>query len=81
MNIFLHMLWLSCNSYTLPFSVSPSKESAVVKQKLSQEEEAKFKVTFSPNIAHGSQNATMFCFWCYDCFRIEGPKNSIPLDC
>ena len=35
---------------TLFLSVSPSKESAVVKQKLSQEEEAKFKVKFSPNI-------------------------------
>jgi len=55
------MLWLHVTPIFL-LSVSPSKESAVVKQKLSQEEEEKFKVTFSPNIAHGSQNATMFCF-------------------
>lgn len=39
-----------CKSGTSLFSVSPSKESAVVKQKLSQEEEAKFKVTIFPNI-------------------------------
>ena len=45
---FLAHVVASCNSYIPPVSVSPSKESAVVKQKLSQEEEAKFKVTIFP---------------------------------
>jgi hypothetical protein len=48
MNIFLVLVVTTL--YILHFfSVSPSKESAVVKQKLSQEEEEKFKVTISSN--------------------------------
>jgi hypothetical protein len=48
MNIFL--VFVVTTLYLLHFfSVSPSKESAVVKQKLSQEEEEKFNVTICPN--------------------------------